>query len=123
MVARVPVLVIEEGSQTVLVEYRTGDEEQVRVYLPREAVRDGTATPDDLAAGVPVGPHWEDTLTAALGAHFAHVVAQELRRIGIWTAFDVVTHVPTVQGAFVVLWHAAFKDLLTKAVQLRSEEA
>jgi len=82
------VKVIAEMGKSAIVEYYDGATR--RCIVPSEAVRGGAVMNSDLAAGIPYGVAWQIVTTEA--------VADELRRVGIWTGMDLAER-PQVAAA------------------------
>ena len=80
-----PVLVVRETGGTALVQWHDG-ERMRRACVPSTEVVGGHVKAETLGQGVQVGVDWE-----ALGGEgvTARALAEELRRVGVWTADDL----------------------------------
>ncbi len=80
--------VMAELGRSVLVEWYDGTTQ--RTIVPLSTVQGDQIDDGDLAAGVPYGVPWQDTVSPELAA--------ELRRVGIWTGRDLAER-PQVAAA------------------------
>ena len=71
--------VVAETGKSSIVEYYDGSTQ--RVVVPSSVIHGDTLDDADLAAGVPYGVPWQAVTTPE--------IANELRRVGIWTAQDL----------------------------------
>ena len=80
-----PVLVMSERGETALVQWHDGERLR-RAYVPSAEVVGGHVEGETLAQGIQVGADWE-----TLGGEgvTARALAEELRRVGVWTADDL----------------------------------
>jgi hypothetical protein len=93
--ARLPVTVVETRGRSALVEYVI-DGERLRVYVPVEEVAGGEVAEKVLQAGVPHGAPWRELLADVEGGE---ALANELKRLNVWTNADVERSVRNVQKA------------------------
>lgn len=80
--------IMAELGRSAIVEWYDGTTQ--RAIVPLSAVQNDEIDDGDLAAGVPYGVPWQDTVSAELAA--------ELRRVGIWTGRDLAER-PQVAAA------------------------
>ena len=107
----IPVTIIEHRGDSVLVEWLEGDRLK-RAVIPAAKAADGVTDPETLDFGIPHGLPWEEMIelhaTPAL-------IAEELRKRGIWTIDDMHRDQSAIFGALQAVYGLDLAALINAA--------
>jgi hypothetical protein len=87
-----------------------------RAIVPADQIRDGDASADTLALGIPYGAPWEFLYEPSVSAL---QVARLMREHGIWTEEDLQRNVPGARAALQQAFGIDLGRLIDKAREAR----
>jgi hypothetical protein len=112
----IAVKVIQKKGQAALVEWLDGDGTH-RVTIPAKAIESGNRVAmSELGYGIPYGEPWEELVMLAVTPA---VIAEQLRRAGIWTYEDLLSRPNQALGAIQAAYGFDLTALLRAAKQSR----
>lgn len=111
---QVKVNVIRRKGQSALVQFVDDDGLQ-RIELPSSSVgEDGLVDELELGMGMPYGLRWEEIVQFSVTPE---MLADELRRRGIWTLDNLMVNMQGAVGAFQAIYGVDASRLLKRARQ------
>ena len=111
----IAVRVVQKKGMAALVEWLDANGTH-RATIPVKAIRDNKVAKDELDYGIPYGEPWEDLIVLAATPA---VIAEQLRKVGIWTYEDLLSRPNQALGAIQAAYGFDLAALLKAANQSR----
>jgi hypothetical protein len=111
------VKIIQRQSHSALVEWRENNKLR-RATIPTRTIFDDQVSKYDLDLGIPYGLEWSELIKLSASPE---QLEQELRRVGIWTAEDVLHNADKVRGAIQATYGVDLGKIMRVAKKERSK--